>query len=166
MSYKEDCIKELKKIIDASSLNEDTASRHENACARTILSHLELNGTTGANEVSKDLLSLANHGRRFSNEYKSLLKNYDVQRMINEKLKFGEILTVVVTINNGELKNHQVQICEGTEKDFGGLDPNGNYHTFDIITEYPQGAEIYGYIKSRFLSKFSGAKVSTPYDRL
>jgi hypothetical protein len=151
MTYKDECIAVL------SRLKSSAPSKFEEASVFRILSTLK-GGESAASFVSSDLLTLNNSSQEFSNEYTSFLINYDIREIMDEGVSFGLPLTVVVDMDTE--RSHKVQLCEGCDEDFGGLNVNGDYSFFNILMHYPSNASIYDYVEGRLSSKFPNASIS------
>jgi hypothetical protein len=152
MEYKETLISKIKIFSERNQNKNDMES------ANTLLLELSDN-KSGAKYLSQDLQKCRSKSEGFfSKEYIDLIKNYDIGKLMEEGLRFGETLTVVVDVDG--LKEHQVQFREGVSRDdFGGINRNKNYKNITILMHYPSDAKIIEYISRRLNDEFRNAKV-------
>jgi hypothetical protein len=155
MEYKNALIDKIKAIIGKSQNQNDIDS------ANTLLKEL-YNNKSGASLLSDALKKHKGKEEKskklFSEEYIDFIKNYDIGKLIEEGVDFGETLTILADIDH--LKSHQVQFREGVDSDdFGGLDRTRRYENITILMHYPSDAKLIEYISQRFTDEFRNAKV-------
>ena len=151
MTYQSELISRVEGFIGEDQNEKDRESAN--------LIRLELReNRSGASYLSHDLLKHMSNPEFFSGDYIDFIKNYDIRRLMDEGLDFGEALTVVANVD--DLRNHQVQFREGVSgDDFGGLNGNEKYQRIEVIMNYPDDAKLIEYIKQRFADKFRNSEV-------
>lgn len=135
---------------------QSSQNRYDRESAQSLLLALD-EKTTGAAMMSGELTRIDEGRSRFSPEYENLLQNYDVERLISENLSFGTKLTIVAHID--DLHLHQVQLCQNTEADFGGVNASLNPQNIELLLHYPDASQLKDYVVARFVQRFPNANV-------